>query len=174
MTNRLLNTEIFYHMLGKGLVFSPTPEQVKGFSSIGIAVHQPSEKWLKDGFSGRVLLRVLLPSNVPNEKIPQVTGLPEMNQMLYETIQGLYRDAEARGKAQGKAEGKAQGKAEGKSEGITEGQAGMLIQLLESKFGPLTPYQKKKVKGFDEKTLFLCYQRLFTAKSVQEVIRQRR
>jgi predicted transposase YdaD len=120
------------------------------------------------------LLRVLLPTNVPNEKIPQVTGLQEMNQMLYETIQGLYRDAEARGKAEGKAEGKAQGKAEGKAEGITEGQAGMLIQLLEDRFGPLTPYQKTKIKRFDEKTLFSCYQRLFTAKSVQEVIRQRR
>jgi len=29
------------------------------------------------------LLPVLLPSNVPNEKIPKVTELPEMNQMLF-------------------------------------------------------------------------------------------
>ena len=46
------STEIFYHMLGKGLVFTPTPEQVKGFSSIGIAVHPPSTAWLTDGFNG--------------------------------------------------------------------------------------------------------------------------
>ena len=56
------STEIFYHMLGKGLVFSPTPEQVNGFSPIGIAVHQPSDKWLKDGFNGRMIQNFTMPS----------------------------------------------------------------------------------------------------------------
>ena len=45
------STEIFYHMLGKGIVFAPTREQVKGFSPVGIAVHEPPEKWLQDSFN---------------------------------------------------------------------------------------------------------------------------
>jgi len=104
------------------------------------------------------LLRVLLPSNVPSEEIPKVTELQEMNQMLYETIQGLYKDAEARGEARGKA----------------RGQAKMLIQLLETKFGPLKSYQKTKIQRFDEKTLFSCSQRFITANSVGEVIGKKR
>jgi len=120
------------------------------------------------------LLPVLLPSNVPNEEIPKVTELPEMNQMLYETIQGLYKDAEARGEARGKAEGEARGEARGKSDGRIEGQAGMLIQLLETKFGPLKSYQKTKIQRFDSKTRSKCSQRLFTANSVGEVIGKKR
>lgn len=46
------STEIFYHMLGKGIVFSPTPVQMRGFSSLGIVVHPPPDKWLQDGFNG--------------------------------------------------------------------------------------------------------------------------
>ncbi len=42
------STEIFFHMLGKGLVFSPETSQIKGYSSLGIAVHTPTDKWFND------------------------------------------------------------------------------------------------------------------------------
>lgn len=46
------SSEIFYHLLGKGLVFTPEREQVRGFSSLGFIVHQPKEKWLIDAHNG--------------------------------------------------------------------------------------------------------------------------
>ncbi len=42
------STEIFLHMLGKGLVFTPGPHQMPGMSSVGIAVHEPDPRWLAD------------------------------------------------------------------------------------------------------------------------------
>jgi hypothetical protein len=46
------SSEIFYHLLGKGVVFTPTREQVKGFSSVGLVIHTPPYPWLEDGFNG--------------------------------------------------------------------------------------------------------------------------
>ncbi len=45
-------SEIFYHMIGKGLVFTPVPEDFMGYSPIGFAVHEPSPKWLVDAHNG--------------------------------------------------------------------------------------------------------------------------
>ena len=46
------STEILYHMLGKGLVFSPEPEQVRGYNPVGIVVHEPEQKWFEDAHNG--------------------------------------------------------------------------------------------------------------------------
>jgi len=46
------STEIFYHMLGKGLVFSPDRQDVLGYSPIGMVVHKPDKKWLLDAHNG--------------------------------------------------------------------------------------------------------------------------
>ncbi|MGQ9634460.1 MAG: FG-GAP-like repeat-containing protein [Bryobacteraceae bacterium] len=44
--------ELFLHMLGKGIVFCPRPDQMVGISRVGIAVHQPPEKWYTDAHNG--------------------------------------------------------------------------------------------------------------------------
>ena len=46
------STELFYHLLGKGIVFSPDRKDILGYSPLGIVVHQPSEKWLTDAHNG--------------------------------------------------------------------------------------------------------------------------
>jgi len=46
------SVEIFLHLLGKGLVFPPEREQIVGVSPVGIAVHTPPDKWLRDGHNG--------------------------------------------------------------------------------------------------------------------------
>ena len=46
------STEIFYHLLGKGLVFSPRREQATGYSPLGMVVHQPPDIWLQDAHNG--------------------------------------------------------------------------------------------------------------------------
>jgi hypothetical protein len=42
------STELFLHLLGKGLVFPPTPTQMANISPVGLVMHPPSEKWLKN------------------------------------------------------------------------------------------------------------------------------
>jgi hypothetical protein len=42
------STEVFLHMLGKGIVFTPRPDQMAGMSPIGLAVHDPDKRWLED------------------------------------------------------------------------------------------------------------------------------
>jgi hypothetical protein len=96
------------------------------------------------------LLRVLLPKNVPNIPIPEVVELQEMNSMLYETIQNWYKEAEDRGKVEGKAE--------------------FFLNLLEMRFGTIPASVKTAVNHLDSDTLMNCSQRLFTAKTWQEVI----
>ncbi len=44
--------EIFAHLLGKGLVFAPAPDQMAGLSQVGLAMHLPPEKWLQDSHNG--------------------------------------------------------------------------------------------------------------------------
>ncbi len=46
------STEIFYHLLGKGLVFSPRREDALGYSPLGVIVHRPPENWLTDAHNG--------------------------------------------------------------------------------------------------------------------------
>jgi hypothetical protein len=46
------SAEIFFHMLGKGIVFPPRPDQMAGLARAGIAVHPPPEKWLEDAHNG--------------------------------------------------------------------------------------------------------------------------
>jgi len=96
------------------------------------------------------LLRILLPKNVPNIPIPEVVELQEMNSMLYETIQNWYKDAEKRGEERGEAK--------------------LLLNLLETKFGSLPASVKTTVNRLDSDTLLRCSQRLFTAKTWQDVI----
>ncbi len=45
-------TGLFFHLLGKGLVFTPRPDQMAGLSRVGFAMHEPSEKWIEDGHNG--------------------------------------------------------------------------------------------------------------------------
>ncbi len=46
------STDLFYHLLGKGIVFSPQPEEALGYSPLGLVFHQPEEKWITDAHNG--------------------------------------------------------------------------------------------------------------------------
>jgi lambda-carrageenase len=66
------SSDIFYHLLGKGLVGKPEREAVRGLASIGFLVHKPPHKWLMDAHNGHrpelwshdeELLNAVLPNN---------------------------------------------------------------------------------------------------------------
>lgn len=44
--------ELFLHMLGRGLVFTPDREQVIGHAPVGIAMHEPPANWFLDAHNG--------------------------------------------------------------------------------------------------------------------------
>jgi hypothetical protein len=46
------STEIFYHLLGKGIILSPERENILGYSPVGMVVHKPPHKWLVDAHNG--------------------------------------------------------------------------------------------------------------------------
>jgi len=46
------SAELFYHLLGKGIVFSPQPEDILGYSPLGLVIHKPESKWLQDAHNG--------------------------------------------------------------------------------------------------------------------------
>ena len=46
------STDIFYHLLGKGIIFSPEPKDALGYSSVGVVMHKPPQKWLDDAHNG--------------------------------------------------------------------------------------------------------------------------
>jgi predicted transposase YdaD len=93
-----------------------------------------------------------------------------MNDMLYETVQGWYREAEAKGKTEGIAIGEAKGEARGKIQGKTEGKADFLLKMLELKFGPLEAEIRERVYKLDNAALEKCAERLLQAESLWEVL----
>jgi hypothetical protein len=44
--------EIFLHLLGKGLIVPPRPDEMAHLSPVGFAVHPPPAKWIRDGHNG--------------------------------------------------------------------------------------------------------------------------
>ena len=46
------STEIFLHLLGKDLVLTPRPDQMAALSPVGLAMHQPSARFLADAHNG--------------------------------------------------------------------------------------------------------------------------
>ncbi|MCB1121519.1 MAG: hypothetical protein KJT03_08220, partial [Verrucomicrobiae bacterium] len=46
------STGIFFKLLGKGLVFSPKPEDALGYSTVGLVMHPPPGDWLEDAHNG--------------------------------------------------------------------------------------------------------------------------
>ncbi len=46
---------LFFHLLGKGVVFAPKPEQMVGVSRVGFAVHEPPAEWLEHNTSGHAV-----------------------------------------------------------------------------------------------------------------------
>jgi len=63
-------------------------------------------------------------------------------------------------------------KKEGRKEGRKEGKAQFLMSLLEDKFGPLNPEIKATILLLTEARLLECAKRLWTAQTLQDVIKQ--
>jgi flagellar biosynthesis/type III secretory pathway protein FliH len=70
-------------------------------------------------------------------------------------------------KQEGLQAGLAEGRAEGLTKGRAEGRRHLLIQLVERRFGPLTPEQRERVEAADIEELA---DRLLEARSLDELL----
>lgn len=68
-------------------------------------------------------------------------------------------------------EGRREGRQEAFQEAIREGEAGMLLHLLRSKFGPLDPETEERVRSADAERLLAWVDRILTAESLQAIFR---
>ncbi len=65
---------------------------------------------------------------------------------------------------------KQQGLEEGRREGPQEGEAALLLRLLEQRFGALDEDRLRRLRAADPETLLRWGERLFTAKSLDELL----
>jgi hypothetical protein len=99
----------------------------------------------------------LLPSRFPTEPVPALLDLEEVRPMLRDTVIGWTRQWQR------------EGKKEGLKEGRREGEVRLLVRMLELKFGPLSPRDRKRIDAADSDRLLEWGERILTARSLDEV-----
>jgi predicted transposase/invertase (TIGR01784 family) len=103
------------------------------------------------------LQRVILPKRLPQVQFPPIQELQETRNMLAETVQQWYAEAENRGHQQGLQQGK------------LEGERLVFKLQLQAKFGSLSLAIEEQIQALDAETLLPCAQRLLTATTIEEV-----
>ena len=84
--------------------------------------------------------------------------------MLRETVKGWTREWLEEGKKEGLKEGLKEGRKEGRQEGRREGEVRLLVRMLELKFGPLSPRDRKRIDATDSDRLLEWSDRIFRPK----------
>lgn len=75
------------------------------------------------------------------------------------------------GMQEGRREGMQEGRLEGRQEGKKEGEVTILLRLLTRKFGSVSQHDTEKVKKADTKTLLLWSEKIFEAKTIEEIFK---
>ena len=114
------------------------------------------------------LRRVILPRRLPHVQLPQIQELQEMRNMLAETVQQWYAEAEAQGLQQGLQRGIQQGMQTGQ----LKGEQSLFHYQLQTKFGQLAPEIEKRIAILDTEALRRCAKRLLTAVTLEEVFQE--
>jgi predicted transposase YdaD len=92
-----------------------------------------------------------------------------MNSLGYEYQSEFARRYVAEGRAEGKAEGRAEGIAEGNARGLLEGRIQTILRALTRLFGTLDETTQTLVRGARGDRLDRIENRMFDAKSLDEV-----
>jgi flagellar biosynthesis/type III secretory pathway protein FliH len=104
--------------------------------------------------------RVKLPRHLPETVLSEFNDLQEIENMLANTAENWLEQS------------KQEGRKEGRKEGLKDGKLTILINLLEERFGSLNAETKATLHSLNETKLLECAKRLFTAKTLQDVIKQ--
>ncbi|MFP4182959.1 MAG: Rpn family recombination-promoting nuclease/putative transposase [Halorhodospira sp.] len=147
-------------------------ELLSVIATLGQWLHKPEQRRLRREFAlwvQRVLLR-RKPFDEQNPLDgPEVQELEEVQEMLAERM----KEWEQQWKQKGLQEGLQQGRQEGLQEGRLEGEAGMLVWLLEQKFGEgvAEPY-RQQIDQADEGTIKHWSANTLTAERIEDVFRE--
>ena len=68
-----------------------------------------------------------------------------------------------------KQQGIEEGRQIGWQEGLQEGEAGLLLRLLERRFGPVDEVIRTRVRSADSQTLLIWGEQILTAQTIEEV-----
>ena len=148
---------------------SRAPEELRTLvRTLAQWIYAPEQASLRRAFTVW-LKRVLLPGRLPQVKLPEITDLSEIDNMLAERIQEWTQQWKAEGREEGRKEGREEGRKEGREEGHKEGEITLLIRLLEKRFGPLDEKTRARLEAADAKQLLRWGERLLAAKSLEAV-----
>ena len=119
----------------------------------------PEQNTLRRDFT-TWLRRVILPRRLPHVHLPELNELQEMRNMLAETVQQWYAEAEA------------QGLQRGLQQGIQQGEQSLFHYQLQTKFGQLAPEVEERISTLNTEALHRCAKRLLTAVTLEEVFQE--
>jgi hypothetical protein len=74
------------------------------------------------------------------------------------------------GEAKGRVEGEAKGRIEGEAKGRIEGERAVLLHILTTKFGRLSPAALARIEAASEQNVLLWTTRALSAESVASVL----
>ncbi len=109
------------------------------------------------------LKRVLLPGRMPGVNFENLNELQEVKSMLAEQVVEWTKQWEQQGIEKGFNKGR--------QEGRQEGEASLLLRLLERRFGSIDESIQDRLQAADADTLMNWADRLLTAASPEEVLR---
>ena len=112
------------------------------------------------------LKRVFLPGRVRGVEFTDLNDLQEVRSMLAERV----IEWTEQWKREGLEKGRQEGLLKGRQEGRQEGEAALLLQLLEHRFGAIGEDLRSRVQAADPETLLRWGQRLLTAGSLGDVL----
>jgi len=108
--------------------------------------------------------RVVLKRLVPNEPIPEVTDLQEIDNMLAERV--------VQWTEKWKQEGLQQGLLEGKLEGLQLGEEKLLERQLTRRFGPLNEETRQRLQAADLDQLERWADNILDAQTLEDVFKE--
>ena len=89
--------------------------------------------------------------------------------MLAERVKEWTQNWKQQGVEEGLEKGLKQGRQEGRQEGLQEGEAGLLLRLLERRFGPVDEVIRTWVRSADSQTLLIWGEQILTAQMIEKV-----
>jgi flagellar biosynthesis/type III secretory pathway protein FliH len=114
--------------------------------------------------------RVLFADKPVPEKIGPLNELSEVRVMLAERVQEWKKEWKKEAIQEGLYKGRMQGRQEGRQEGMHEGKSGMLLQLLEYKFGTLEARIIERLQAANGQQLEEWGKRILTATELSDIL----
>jgi predicted transposase YdaD len=111
--------------------------------------------------------RVVLNRLVPEETIPELTELQEIDNMLAERVEQWTE----KWKQQGMQQGVQQGMQQGVQQGMQQGESKILIRQIQKRFGSLPTWAKEKIEQATEAQIEHWAENILDAPTLEDVFR---